>query len=123
MVSTALMNLVSATCTCFTYSIHLHLLTFCHVMIIMPCSAKFFGLKRSPSPFLYLLTLGSHHFKKHVFRGVNFASAGAGVLDKTNFNMVKMYEDSVIILPIFPFHASLCCVAYVNRLLCPYRSR
>ncbi|XP_075500320.1 GDSL esterase/lipase At5g55050-like [Primulina tabacum] len=47
---------------------------------------KKFGLKRSPAPFLSLLTLGSR-FKKHLFKGVNFASGGAGLLDTTGSNL------------------------------------
>ncbi|KAG8364441.1 hypothetical protein BUALT_Bualt19G0129200 [Buddleja alternifolia] len=50
------------------------------------CLAKLFGLKRSPQPFLFLLRLKSH-FHKHLFKGVNFASAGAGLLDETNKNL------------------------------------
>ncbi|KAL0365718.1 UNVERIFIED_CONTAM: GDSL esterase/lipase [Sesamum angustifolium] len=45
--------------------------------------ARFFGLKRSPPPFLFLLTLKSNHFQKHLLKGVNFASAGSGLLDIT----------------------------------------
>ncbi|KAG8368034.1 hypothetical protein BUALT_Bualt15G0003200 [Buddleja alternifolia] len=45
--------------------------------------AKFFGLKRSPPPFLFLLTLKPHHFQRHLLIGVNFASAGSGLLDVT----------------------------------------
>ncbi|KAI3447906.1 hypothetical protein Pfo_004571 [Paulownia fortunei] len=48
--------------------------------------AKLFGLKRSPPPFLFLLTLKSH-FQKHLYRGVNFASGGAGLLDITGLNL------------------------------------
>ncbi|KZV20232.1 GDSL esterase/lipase [Dorcoceras hygrometricum] len=47
---------------------------------------KKFGLKRSPEPFLSLLTLGSR-FKKHLLKGVNFASGGAGLLDVTGSNL------------------------------------
>ncbi|KAL8540046.1 hypothetical protein ACS0TY_001585 [Phlomoides rotata] len=49
--------------------------------------AKRFGLNRSPQPFLFLLTLSSHHFHKHLFKGVNFASGGAGLLDETGLNL------------------------------------
>ncbi|KAI3446310.1 hypothetical protein Pfo_002975 [Paulownia fortunei] len=49
--------------------------------------AKLFGLKRSPPPFLFLRTLKSHHFRKHLLKGVNFASAGAGLLDITGSNL------------------------------------
>ncbi|KAL0422956.1 UNVERIFIED_CONTAM: GDSL esterase/lipase [Sesamum latifolium] len=49
--------------------------------------ARFFGLKRSPPPFLFLLTLKSNHFQKHLLKGVNFASAGSGLLDITGPNM------------------------------------
>ncbi|XP_057769166.1 GDSL esterase/lipase At5g55050-like [Salvia miltiorrhiza] len=48
--------------------------------------AKLFGLKRSPPPYMYLLTLNPHHFRKHLLRGANFASAGAGILDITGPN-------------------------------------
>ncbi|KAL0454044.1 UNVERIFIED_CONTAM: GDSL esterase/lipase [Sesamum latifolium] len=44
--------------------------------------AKRFGLKSSPPPFLFLRTLKCH-CKKHLFKGVNFASGGAGLLDIT----------------------------------------
>ncbi|KAK4405383.1 GDSL esterase/lipase [Sesamum angolense] len=44
--------------------------------------AKRFGLKRSPPPFLFLRTLKCH-CKKHLFKGVNFASGGSGLLDIT----------------------------------------
>ncbi|XP_073146904.1 GDSL esterase/lipase At5g55050-like [Henckelia pumila] len=46
-----------------------------------------FGLKRSPPPFLSLLTLGSR-FKKHILKGANFASGGAGLLDVTGSNFI-----------------------------------
>ncbi|PIN10489.1 Triacylglycerol lipase [Handroanthus impetiginosus] len=49
--------------------------------------AKLFGLRRSPPPFLSLLTLEPHHFRKHLFKGVNFASAGSGLLDTTGSNL------------------------------------
>lgn len=49
--------------------------------------AKFFGLKRSPPPYLFLLTLKPHHLRQHLLKGVNFASAGAGLLDITGQNM------------------------------------
>ncbi|XP_057809172.1 GDSL esterase/lipase At5g55050-like [Salvia miltiorrhiza] len=52
--------------------------------------AKLFGLKRSPPPYLFLLTLGSHQFKRRVLRGANFASGGAGILDKTNSDKTVM---------------------------------
>ncbi|KAJ9128750.1 hypothetical protein P3X46_015813 [Hevea brasiliensis] len=44
-----------------------------------------FGFKKSPPAFLYLLNHTSIDFKKKVQRGVNFASAGAGILDETGF--------------------------------------
>ncbi|KAK6118673.1 hypothetical protein DH2020_047586 [Rehmannia glutinosa] len=49
--------------------------------------AKFFGLKRSPAPFFFLTTLKSNHFRKHLLKGVNFASAGSGLLDITGPNL------------------------------------
>ncbi|PIN25720.1 Triacylglycerol lipase [Handroanthus impetiginosus] len=49
--------------------------------------AKFFGIKRSPPPFLFLLTLKPNHFRKHLLKGVNFASGGAGLLDITSSNL------------------------------------
>ncbi|KAG6421584.1 hypothetical protein SASPL_118141 [Salvia splendens] len=45
--------------------------------------ARFFGLKRSPPSYMFLLTLNPHRFRKHLLKGANFASAGAGVLDIT----------------------------------------
>ncbi|KAL8027902.1 hypothetical protein ABFS82_14G123800 [Erythranthe guttata] len=48
--------------------------------------AKLFGLEKSPPPFLYLLTLGSR-FQDNLYRGVNFASGGAGLLDITGKNL------------------------------------
>ncbi|KAH6767278.1 hypothetical protein C2S52_018261 [Perilla frutescens var. hirtella] len=57
--------------------------------------AKLFGLKRSPPPFLFLLTLQSHHFKKHLFKGVNFASGGAGLLDSTNLGMTVPLSEQI----------------------------
>ncbi|XP_052193887.1 GDSL esterase/lipase At5g55050-like [Diospyros lotus] len=44
--------------------------------------AKLMGFKRSPSPFLFLITLPSG-LQKLKFRGVNFASGGSGLLDIT----------------------------------------
>lgn len=44
-----------------------------------------FGFKKSPPAFLYLLNNTSIDFKKKIQRGVNFASAGAGILDDTGF--------------------------------------
>ncbi|KAM0041277.1 putative triacylglycerol lipase [Helianthus debilis subsp. tardiflorus] len=42
--------------------------------------AKLMGHKRSPQPYLFLLKAG---LRKKMFRGVNFASGGAGLLDVT----------------------------------------
>ncbi|XP_050227127.1 GDSL esterase/lipase At4g16230-like [Mercurialis annua] len=44
-----------------------------------------FGFKKSPPAFLDLLNHTSIDFKKKVQRGVNFASAGSGILDHTGF--------------------------------------
>lgn len=96
MAATALMNSVSLTLI-FTYAKVFALHTYIEHQLtlvascsyITPSSAKLLGLKRSPPPFLFLLTLKSHHFKKHLYKGVNFASGGAGLLDLTNFGMVK----------------------------------
>ncbi|KAL7237299.1 hypothetical protein ACSBR2_003566 [Camellia fascicularis] len=41
------------------------------------------GFKRSPQPYLFLLSLSSG-LKRHKHRGVNFASGGVGLLDVTN---------------------------------------
>ncbi|KAL7156349.1 hypothetical protein ABFS83_02G003500 [Erythranthe nasuta] len=49
--------------------------------------SKLFGLKRSPPPFLFLTTLKTSHFRRHLLKGVNFASAGAGLLDVTGPNL------------------------------------
>ncbi|KAE8724727.1 GDSL esterase/lipase [Hibiscus syriacus] len=43
--------------------------------------AKFFGFKRSPLSFLAFN--GTYGIKKRKFRGINFASAGSGLLDVT----------------------------------------
>ncbi|KAH6768663.1 hypothetical protein C2S51_013999 [Perilla frutescens var. frutescens] len=52
--------------------------------------AKLFGLKRSPPPYMFLLTLNPHHFRKHLLKGANFASAGAGLLDITSPNGIAV---------------------------------
>ncbi|KAI8022751.1 hypothetical protein LOK49_LG03G03865 [Camellia lanceoleosa] len=52
--------------------------------------AKLMGFKRSPQPYLFLLSLPSG-LKRHKHRGVNFASGGAGLLDVTNEAMVIKY--------------------------------
>ncbi|KAK1374988.1 GDSL esterase/lipase [Heracleum sosnowskyi] len=44
--------------------------------------AKLMGFKRSPQPFLYLVTIKSG-LQRLKFRGVNFASGGSGILDQT----------------------------------------
>ncbi|XP_048230982.1 GDSL esterase/lipase At5g55050 [Ricinus communis] len=55
-----------------------------------------FGFKKSPPAFLDLLNHTTIDFKKKVQRGVNFASAGAGILDETGFKawnqVVKLSE-------------------------------
>ncbi|CAL5399888.1 unnamed protein product [Camellia sinensis] len=45
--------------------------------------AKLTGFKRSPQPYLFLLSLPSG-LKRRKHRGVNFTSGGAGLLDTTN---------------------------------------
>lgn len=65
-----------------------------HAILFGP-SGKKFGLKRSPPPFLSLLTLGSR-FKKHLFKGVNFASGGAGLLDITGLNLVSLLHQLIL---------------------------
>lgn len=65
----------------------------------MPCyvdnlSAKRFGLKRSPPPFLFLRKLKCH-CKKHPFKGVNFASGGSGLLDITGSKPVSPSSQSI----------------------------
>ncbi|KAL1563873.1 hypothetical protein AAHA92_06292 [Salvia divinorum] len=54
-----------------------------HFFAIFCFTTKFFGLKRSPPSYMFLLTLNPRHFRKHLLKGANFASAGAGVLDIT----------------------------------------
>ncbi|XP_059440558.1 GDSL esterase/lipase At5g33370-like [Corylus avellana] len=51
--------------------------------------ARLFGYKRSPPPFL-LLVSRQFSFKQNMLRGVNFASAGAGILDATG--LIKWKE-------------------------------
>lgn len=68
--------------------------------VILCFTAKFFGLKRSPPPYMFLLTLNPHHFRKHLLEGANFASAGAGLLDLTGPKGVR-------ILTFFDFHKNL----------------
>ncbi|CAL5399884.1 unnamed protein product [Camellia sinensis] len=45
--------------------------------------AKLMGFKRSPQPYLFLVSLQSS-LKRRKHRGANFASGGAGLLDTTN---------------------------------------
>lgn len=52
-------------------------------------SAKLMGLKRSPPPFLSLINGTSNLKKKHIIRGVNFASGGSGLLDITGQSLVS----------------------------------
>ncbi|XP_074337260.1 GDSL esterase/lipase At5g55050-like [Apium graveolens] len=49
--------------------------------------AKLMGFRRSPQPFMYLVTIKSG-LQKHKFRGLNFASGGAGILDITGQEMI-----------------------------------
>ncbi|XP_076895901.1 GDSL esterase/lipase At5g55050-like [Bidens hawaiensis] len=51
--------------------------------------SKLMGHKRSPQPYLFLLRAG---LRKKLFRGVNFASGGSGLLDVTgkHLNVVPM---------------------------------
>ncbi|KAK6121521.1 hypothetical protein DH2020_044737 [Rehmannia glutinosa] len=65
------------------------LLTFA-MLYVADLSAKLFGLKRSPPPFLFLLTLKSH-FQKYLYRGVNFASGGSGILRETGSNLITQF--------------------------------
>ncbi|GJX99680.1 GDSL esterase/lipase-like protein [Tanacetum coccineum] len=53
--------------------------------------SKLIGQKRSPQPYLFLLKAG---LRKRMFRGVNFASGGSGLLDATGkeLNVVPMSE-------------------------------
>lgn len=69
-------------------------------------SAKLFGFKRSPPPFLYLLTLAPD-FQKHLYRGVNFASGGAGLLDITGKNLVIIYLHSITPMLNYDHHNAL----------------
>ncbi|KAI8021099.1 GDSL esterase/lipase [Camellia lanceoleosa] len=63
--------------------------------------AKLMGFKRSPQPYLFLLSLPSG-LKRHKHRGVNFASGGAGLLDVTNeamkvVSLTKQIEQFIIV--------------------------
>ncbi|WOG84201.1 hypothetical protein DCAR_0103382 [Daucus carota subsp. sativus] len=49
--------------------------------------AKLMGFRRSPQPFLYLVTIKAG-LRRPKFRGVNFASGGAGILDITGKELV-----------------------------------
>ncbi|OMO91961.1 hypothetical protein COLO4_17997 [Corchorus olitorius] len=49
--------------------------------------AKYYGFKRSPPPFLSLN--GTSAIKRPKFRGINFSSAGSGLLDMTGQATVK----------------------------------
>ncbi|PWA35000.1 Lipase, GDSL [Artemisia annua] len=53
--------------------------------------SKLIGQKRSPQPYMFLLKAG---LRKRMFRGVNFASGGSGLLDCTGkqLNVVPMSE-------------------------------
>ncbi|KAL7257320.1 hypothetical protein ACSBR1_003595 [Camellia fascicularis] len=63
------------------------------------------GFKRSPQPYLFLLSLPSG-LKRHKQRGVNFASGGAGLLDVTNEAIViKHFPTNIFKLNLFgAFH-------------------
>lgn len=63
-------------------------------------SAKNFGYKRSPPPFL---SLNSTKLKKRSFTGINFASGGSGLFDLTGQSMVSFVRKSVSVLKIILF--------------------
>ncbi|XP_059670789.1 GDSL esterase/lipase At5g33370-like [Cornus florida] len=58
--------------------------------------AKQFGYNSSPPPFLSLL---QHNlsFKSNILRGVNFASAGAGILDPTGIQLYVSFSHSFLV--------------------------
>ena len=88
MASTTRTNLVSSHVVHYTISQgFVHYKRYADDMLTV--SVKNFGLMMSPPPFLYLLTLGSG-FQQQLSKGVNFASGGAGLLDITNINNVRL---------------------------------
>lgn len=58
------------------------------------------GYKRSPRPFFSLGGLANYHLKKPSFRGLNFASAGSGLLDMTGSTLVsKPLSEQAAVFP------------------------
>lgn len=58
------------------------------------------GYKRSPRPFFSLGGLANYHLKRPSFRGLNFASAGSGLLDMTGSTLVsKPLSEQAAVFP------------------------
>lgn len=60
----------------------------CKILCLV-CSAKLMGYKRSPPPFFSLGGLANYSLRRPSFRGLNFASAGSGLLDPTGSTLVS----------------------------------